>query len=40
MNYLKTMFYIMLHIFGFITITLGFLGLVILENHDHFHCPN
>ena len=36
----KTLFYIMLHIFEFISITLGFLGLVISENHGHFHCPN
>ena len=36
----KTLFYIMLHIFEFINITLGLLGLVILENHGHFHCPN
>ena len=36
----KTLFYIMLHIFEFISITLGLLGLVILENHGHFHCPN
>ena len=30
----------MLHIFEFISITLDFLGLVISENHSHFHCPN
>ena len=30
----------MLHIFEFISITLGLFGLVILENHGHFHCPN
>ena len=36
----KTLFYIMLHIFESISITLGLLGLVILGNHGHFHYPN
>ena len=36
----KTLFYIMLHIFEFISLTLSLLGLAILGNHGHFHYPN